>query len=283
MATVTEPASLITDPMAPRFMRIRAVKGETHDTVTLELDPGSGGFEFLPGQFNMLYAFGTGEVPISISGDPDDRERLVHTIRGVGAVTRALCRMAEGDRVGVRGPFGTPWPVEQAEGLDVVLVAGGIGLPPMRPVMYHILRHRVRYERVALVYGVRSPRELLFEDQLSEWRSHFDLQVRITVDTADRRWKGSVGVVTTLIPRLAIEPAETVAFVCGPEIMMDFAAETLLNQGVAKENTFLSMERSMKCGIGLCGHCQFGKDFVCKDGPVLRYADVRQRLELREV
>jgi NAD(P)H-flavin reductase len=269
--------------MEPRFMPIRTVRGETHDTVTIELDPEAGGFEFLPGQFNMLYAFGIGEVPISISGDPEDPERLVHTIRRAGAVTKALCGMGEGDLVGVRGPFGTPWPVEQAEGRDVVLVAGGIGLAPVRPVMYHILNHRVRYERVALVYGARSPRELLFGEELAEWRSHFDLQIRVSVDTADRRWRGSVGVVTTLIPRVAFEPAETASFVCGPEIMMTFAAEALLARGVPKDGTFLSMERNMKCGIGFCGHCQFGKDFVCKDGPVFNYEEVQRRLELREV
>lgn len=271
------------DPMVPSFLPVREIWDETDDTFTMELDPGPSGYSFRPGQFNMLYVFGVGEVPISISGDSGMPDRLLHTIRGVGPVTSAMRELTEGDLVGVRGPFGTPWPVGLASSRDVVFVAGGIGLAPLRPALYHVLNHRDEYERVALLYGVRAPRDLLFEDEVSEWRGRFDMEVAVTVDTADRKWRGSVGVVTKLIPRAPFDPHETVAFICGPEVMMHFAAEALSKRGVRAGRIHVSMERNMKCGIGLCGHCQFGKDFVCKDGPVFTYESVHPRLDIREL
>jgi NAD(P)H-flavin reductase len=284
MATVADLTSASSaDPMVPRFMPISDIWDETYDTFTMELDPGPSGFRFRPGQFNMLYVFGVGEVPISISGNPQQPGTLLHTIRGVGPVTTAMRQMTPGDLIGVRGPFGVPWPVGLASSRDVVFVAGGIGLAPLRPALYHVLNHREEYERVALVYGVRSPRDLLFEDELSEWRGRFDMAVRVTVDTADRKWRGSVGVVTKLIPRAPFDPHDTISFICGPEIMMHFAAEELAKQGVRPGRIHISMERNMKCGIGLCGHCQFGQDFVCRDGPVFTYEAVHSRLEVREV
>ncbi len=269
--------------MVPRFMPVLDVWDDTDDTFTVELDPGPAGFSFRPGQFNMLYVFGLGEVPISISGDPATSGRLLHTIRGVGPVTSAMRDLAKGDLVGVRGPFGVPWPVGLASSRDVVFVAGGIGLAPLRPALYHVLNHREEYERVSLLYGVRSPHDLLFEDEVTEWRGRFDMAVRVTVDTADRKWRGSVGVVTKLIPRAPFDPHNAVAFICGPEIMMQFAAEELAKSGVRAGRIHLSMERNMKCGIGLCGHCQFGKDFICKDGPVFTYEALHSRLDVREV
>jgi NAD(P)H-flavin reductase len=284
MATVADLSSAASaDPMVPRFMPVIDIWDETYDTFTMELDPGPAGFSFRPGQFNMLYVFGVGEVPISISGDPQQPQKLLHTVRGVGPVTTAMREMGPGDLLGVRGPFGKPWPVGMASSRDVVFVAGGIGLAPLRPALYHVLNHREEYERVVLVYGVRSPRDLLFEEELSEWRGRFDMSVRITVDTADRKWRGSVGVVTKLIPRAPFDPHDTIAFICGPEIMMHFAAEELVKQGVRPGRSYISMERNMKCGIGLCGHCQFGSDFVCKDGPVFHYESVHRRLDIREV
>jgi NAD(P)H-flavin reductase len=271
------------DPMVPRFMPVREIWDDTDDTFTMELDPGPGGFSFRPGQFNMLYVFGVGEVPISISGDPGVPGRLLHTIRRVGPVTAAMRDLAEGDPVGVRGPYGVPWPVGLASSRDVVFMAGGIGLAPLRSALYHVLNHRNEYERIVLLYGVRSPRDLLFEDEVSEWRGRFDMEVEVTVDTADRQWRGSVGVVTRLIPRALFDPGDTIAFMCGPEIMMQFAAEALVQCGVRAGRIHLSLERNMKCGIGLCGHCQFGKDFVCTDGPVFTYEAVRPRLGVREV
>ena len=273
------------DAMRPRPFVVLDTARETGDTFTLKLrdaDLGSVS-RFDPGQFNMLYAFGTGEVPISISGDPAQPEILVHTIRAVGATTRALQRLSKGDPVGVRGPFGTGWPVEQAHGHDVVIVAGGIGLAPLRPALYHLLLHRVQYGRVVLLYGARTPRDLLFRRELREWRSRFDVDLDVTVDRASTDWRGSVGVVTRLIERAPFDPGSAMAFVCGPEIMIRLSASALQRRGVRPANVHVSMERNMKCAVGSCGHCQMGPLFVCRDGPVFRWERVERFLHLREV
>jgi NAD(P)H-flavin reductase len=241
------------------------------------------GFRFAPGQFNMLYAFGAGEVPISISGDPAQRRNLLHTIRAVGDGTRALCRTKRGGLVGVRGPFGTPWPLEVAEGQDLVIVAGGIGLAPLRPVLLAVLHSRAHFGRLALLYGARSARDLLFERDLEAWRGRFDTQVEVTVDSARLDWRGHVGPVTTLIPRAEFDATRTCAFVCGPEIMLRFVVAALRERGVSPERIYVSLERNMRCGIGLCGHCQLGPYFLCKDGPVFSFADVEPWLKHREV
>jgi NAD(P)H-flavin reductase len=284
MAAAPELAVTTTDPMRPRPFTVSRIGRETGDTFTLNLEPAeAGGFPFIPGQFNMLYVFGVGEAPISISGDPARPEVLVHTVRAVGSVTRALQSLSKGDQVGVRGPFGTPWPVEQAHGHDVVVVAGGIGLAPLRPVLYHLLLHRGQYGRVVLLYGARTPRDLIFSRELREWRSRFDLEVEVTVDRATAEWQGAVGVVTKLITRSPFDPASAVAFVCGPEVMIRFTAMALQGRGVAVPNIFVSLERNMRCAVGLCGHCQFGPAFVCKDGPVFRYDRALPFFGLREV
>jgi len=271
-------------PMTPTRWRVLRRRRETHDTCTLELEPlDTDGMAFRPGQFNMLYVFGIGEVPISISGDPAQPDRLVHTIRAVGPVSTALCARKAGDVIGVRGPFGSAWPVEAAEGYDVVVMAGGIGLAPLRPAIYHLLQHRGHYGNLVLLYGARTPRDLLYVRELERWRGRFDVQVEVTVDHAGAGWFGHVGVVTTLLPRAHFDPEETIAFVCGPEIMMRFAAKALMERGVAPERIYLSMERNMKCAIGLCGHCQFGPVFICKDGPVFDFARVARLLTIREL
>ncbi len=269
--------------MHPVPCRVLAVERELEDTVTIELEPPPGEWGFSPGQFTMLYAFGVGEVPISISGDPADPSRLVQTIRAVGPVTDALTAVGAGDVIGVRGPFGTPWPITAVEGNDVVIVTGGIGLAPLRPAILEILAHRSRYENVTLLYGARSPRELLFASQLQEWRSRFDFEVFITVDHGDAVWRGPVGVVTSLIDRALFDPETALAFVCGPEIMMRFTIQELERSGIADDRLYVSMERNMKCGIGLCGHCQLGPFFVCKDGPVLSCAEMTGVCWTREV
>jgi NAD(P)H-flavin reductase len=271
--------------MRPVPYLVRQNSRETGDTFTLVLEPCSGqaSFPFAPGQFNMLYVFGVGEVPISISGDPARPERLVHTIRAVGAVTRALQRLVKGAVVGVRGPFGTAWPVEPAHGHDVVVVAGGIGLAPLRPALYHLLLHRGQYGRVVLLVGARTPRDLLFAKELREWRSRFDLEVDVTVDRATTEWQGAVGVVTKLVERSPFDPGSAMAFVCGPEIMIRFAVMGLQQRGVAPASVYVSMERNMKCALGLCGHCQMGPFFVCRDGPVFRYDKVLPFFGMREV
>lgn len=272
------------DPMLPRAFEVGRVKAETHDTYTLELHPADDRpLLFRPGQFNMLYLFGTGEVAISISGDPDRPGPLIHTLRAVGAVTRGLCSLREGDMLGIRGPFGNAWPLETAAGRDVVLVAGGIGLAPLRPAIYRLIHERRRYGRVLLLYGARSPRDILFRRELERWRSRFDLEVVVTVDHAAGDWNGLVGVVTTLIPRAGFDPANTVALTCGPETMMRFTAREIERRGVPAERIHLSMERNMKCAVGFCGHCQYGPHFICKDGPIFSYPSIAPLLEIREV
>ncbi|MDP2948495.1 MAG: FAD/NAD(P)-binding protein, partial [Chloroflexota bacterium] len=258
---------------------------EIHDTFTLELQPadGAGAVPFEPGQFNMLYVFGVGEVPISISGDPADPNTLVHTTRATGTVTEAMRKLKRGDMLGVRGPFGSHWPVVESEGNDVVIVAGGIGLAPLRPALYQLLTHRGKYGKVVLLYGARDPADLLYKRELAQWRAQFDLEVHVTVDRATGTWRGNVGFVTTLIPRAPFDPQNTVALVCGPELMMRFAVMELLKRGVASKNVYVSMERNMKCAIGFCGHCQFGPHFVCKDGPVFSYDRVEPFFGKREV
>ena len=272
------------DPMLPRPFRIEKVRRELSDTFTVELVPVEGGnFAFAPGQFNMLYVFGIGEVPISISGDPADRSRLIHTTRAVGAVTNAMDRLKVGDVLGVRGPYGTPWPVEAAFGRDLVFVAGGVGLAPLRPAITMAMANRDRFSRVVVLYGARTPDDILFKKELERWRSRFDMDVSVTVDRATQRWGGNVGVVTNLVAKRGFEPARTTAFVCGPEGMMRYSAIALEKAGVARDAIHLSMERNMKCGCGLCGHCQWGPHFVCKDGPVFRYDRIADMLTIREL
>jgi NAD(P)H-flavin reductase len=272
------------DPFIPTPYRVGRARRETHDIATLELAPLSGERpSFLPGQFNMLYMFGLGEVAISLSGDPAANGFYVHTVRDVGAVSGAITRLKAGGILGVRGPYGTPWPVEAADGGDVVFVAGGLGLAPLRPAIYHVLARRARYGRVALLYGTRSPADILFRRELERWRKRLDIEVLVTVDHADTDWRGDVGVVPKLIGRAGFDPLNAFAMVCGPEVMMRYTATALRATGMPLAHIYLAMERNMKCAIGLCGHCQFGADFVCKDGPVMRYDRIADILTVREI
>ena len=271
------------DPMAPHVVRVRSVRQDLADVFTLEMALVSGGVApFAPGQFNMLQIFGVGEVPISFSGDPAQQDSLVHTIRAVGPVSKALTELEPGDLLGLRGPFGVGWPMAQAVGQDVVIVAGGLGLAPLRPALCQVLAQRERYGRLVLLYGTRSPEQILYNDELVEWRRRLDMDIEITVDHADTDWRGHVGVVPTLIPRAKFDPLHSIALVCGPEVMMRFSIMALLDAGLADDAIWLSMERNMKCAIGLCGHCQFGPVFVCKDGPVFRYDRIRHLLTVKE-
>jgi NAD(P)H-flavin reductase len=265
----------------PAEFRVRDAVRESADTVTLTLE-GDGG-RFAPGQFAMLYAFGAGEVPISISGGLGGGDPLVHTVRAVGAVTEALCALGPGDRVGVRGPYGTAWPLAEAAGRDVVIVAGGLGLPPLRPVIRALLAERERYGEVNVLYGGRSPEELLFRDEVEAWRGRLDATVEVIVDAAPAGWRGRVGVVTKLVPRATFDPANAIAMMCGPEVMMRFAAQALRERGVTDDLIWVSLERSMKCATGHCGHCQLGPLFVCKDGPVVRHDRAAPLMALREL
>lgn len=273
------------DPMMPRPYSVRRVRRETADTFTMELVAASEGIDrpFVAGQFNMLYVFGAGEVPISISGDPLRPGSIVHTTRAVGTVTGAMRRLRPGGMVGVRGPFGTHWPVAEAAGSDVVLVAGGIGLAPLRPALYSLLAQREKYGKIVLLYGTRSPADILFRRELEQWRARFDLDVYVSVDRGQGGWRGNIGVVTTLIHRAPFDALNAVAMVCGPEVMMRFTAMELEKRGIGANDIYVSMERNMKCAIGLCGHCQFGPAFICKDGPVFSYIRIRDLLCQREV
>ncbi len=276
-------SAALDDALIPRRYRVAAVRPELADTVSLELAPQAGDAPaFEPGQFNMLYAFGIGEAAISLSGDPLERGPLVHTVRAVGSVSRALVALPVGATVGVRGPFGVGWPTSAARGRDLLLVAGGLGLAPLRPALLRVLADRAHYGRVLLLVGMRAPREILFRTALEAWAARADLEVEVTVDRGDPGWSGHVGVVTSLIPRLALDPRATIAFVCGPEVMMRHTADGLLTVGLEPEQIYVSMERNMKCAIGHCGHCQFGPMFVCKDGPVLRFDRVARWLPIRE-
>jgi len=266
---------------APPWPVARAWR-ETRDTVTLDLTP-PGTFSFLPGQFNMLSVPGIGEVPISISGDPAATNDVLHTIRDVGAVTRALCALRPGEEAGVRGPYGTHWPVDAAAGGDLVIVAGGIGLPPLRPALHAAFAERDHFGRIVLLYGARTPGDLLFADELTAWQTRFDIDVDVTVDAADRYWRGNVGVVPALIERTTFDPRATTAFVVGPEIMMRCTIRALLAAGVAEDRVYLSMERNMQCAAALCGHCQLGPFIVCRDGPVFCYRTLAGWLGIREL
>jgi NAD(P)H-flavin reductase len=274
----------LADPFVPEIYRVRNVRRELRDTVTLELAPNSGSRpSFEPGQFNMLYAFGVGEVPISMSANATDDSVFVHTVRDVGAVSGAIARLEAGATVGVRGPFGTGWPVRAAEGADLIIVAGGLGLAPLRPAIREVLANRQRYGRIIVLIGSRTPTDLLFKEELEEWRRRLDVDIDVTVDHADPSWHGNVGVVPALIPRATFDPQEAITLVCGPEVMMRFTVSALRDAGVASDRIYLSMERNMKCAIGLCGHCQFGPTFICKDGPVMRYDRIADTFAVREL
>ena len=271
--------------MIPRPHRVRARRQVSHDTWTLELDPVDGRPVAIgPGQFTMLYAFGIGEVPISNGGGgPGEENRLVQTVRVVGAVTRALCATEPGGVVGVRGPFGNTWPVARARGGDVVFVAGGLGLPPLRPAIHQVLRDRDGYGRVLLLYGARTPADLLFLDEIETWRQAHGVDVGLVVDAGGPGWSGEVGLVTKLIPGIELDAGTATAFVAGPEIMMRFVAEDLHTRGLDLDSVHVTLERTMRCGVALCGRCQVGPTLVCRDGAVYRYSDVGPLLSVKEL
>jgi anaerobic sulfite reductase subunit B len=267
---------------SPRPFSVVRRRRETHDTWTLELEPVDGApLEPEPGQFTMLYAFGVGEVPISVSGTTGGR--LVHTVRAVGAVTEAICASRPGAVLGVRGPLGNSWPLAEATGADIVVVAGGIGLAPLRTALLDVLARRSEFGEVALLYGSRTPADLLYRAELERLGNRSPLQVEVTVDAGDREWRGRVGVAPKLVAGARFDPGSAVALVCGPEIMMRFAAEALLERGVAAERIHVSMERNMLCGLGHCGHCQLGPTLICRDGPVYRWSELVRLLAVRQL
>lgn len=277
MATAAaEPHAL--GALTPRPYRVSSREQETGDTWTVTLEPVDALVpEIAPGQFMMVYVFGVGEVPISVSGS----RSVVLTVRSVGAVSKAICGAEPGATLYLRGPYGNSWPVDAASGGDVVVVAGGIGLAPLRPVVLRVLERRADYRRVLVLYGARTPCDLLYTRQLEEWGR--DVMVAVTVDAPSSGWDGRVGVVPQLVGSADFDAAATTAFVCGPEIMMRFAAEALLGRGVESERIMLSMERHMDCGVGLCGHCQLGPTLICRDGPVYSYQQAGAWMEVQEL
>jgi NAD(P)H-flavin reductase len=270
--------------MVPEPFHVIGRRRDTEDTWTLELEASAGrsGPSFEPGQFNMIYAFGAGEVPISICADPAGGGPLAHTVRSVGATTAAICAAAEGSVLGVRGPFGSSWPLASAEGRDLVVIAGGIGLAPLRPALLSALRGRQRFNRVVLLYGGRTPDQLLYRDEFQRWEAA-GAEVAVTVDNAFAEWRGRVGVVTNLFGEAALDPNRTVAMLCGPEVMMRFAIQELGHLGVDPADMHVSIERNMKCAITQCGRCQFGPTFACREGPVMRLSDIAPFFAVREI
>ncbi len=260
--------------LAPFWAEVLKVQPETPGiaTLTLRLEDAHARarYRFQPGQFNMLSLPGIGEAAISVSSDPEDPTLIRHTVRAVGNVSRALISLQPGARVGVRGPFGTPWPIAHCQGQDLLIVAGGIGLAPLRPVIYYAIHHREAFGKITVLYGARTPKDLLYTAEYDTWREH-NIRLLLTVDRADPDWTGSVGVVPMLFYRLRPDPKRTVVFSCGPEIMMRFVVHESMARRILPERLYLSLERNMKCGQGLCGHCQFGPFFICRDGPVFRF------------
>lgn len=272
------------NPWVPHTAVIREITPEVKDVATYHLalaDPGvAKAYQFQPGQFNMLYVPGAGESAISMSGDPQSTDTLIHTIRVTGNVTRSIAAMKVGDTLGLRGPFGTSWPLNACVGRDVIFVAGGIGLPPLRPMIYRLIAEREKYGQLNLLYGARSPDMQLYTKEYPLWYDR-GLKMKETVDRSSPGWHGNVGVVPLLLERLQdFDPARTILIICGPELMMRFTARTAMQRGMKAEQIWVSTERNMQCAVGLCGHCQLGPEFICKDGPVFRYDQIAPYLKV---
>lgn len=277
--------AVLTSAMAPVPYRVGTREVESPDSVTLTLVPvGETLRSPRPGEFMMLYAFGVGEVAISISGDPTVTDgSITHTVRAVGAVSRALHDAEPGTVVGVRGPFGTTWGLDEAGDRDLVMVAGGVGLCPLRPAVLGALARRARYGRITLIVGARSRADFVFAAQLEKWADEPQIDLHLIVDTATPGWTGEVGLVTAPLRRLELNADRTTAFLCGPEPMLRFGAEVLLAKGIAAQNIRVSLERNMQCGIGWCGHCQLGPLLLCRDGPVVGYDIAGPLLQVKEL
>lgn len=266
--------------LLPAPYRLAVRRHETADTVTFDLEPtGARLAPFTPGQYAMLYAFGVGEIPVSVCRLPGDG-RLTHTVRAVGAVSRRLCALPRGAHVGVRGPFGTGWDLTGARGHDLLVVAGGIGLAPLRPLIHAVLTEPAAYGRLNVLIGARTPDDLLYRTELPSWQRPF---AAATVDRPTGGWQGRVGVVTTLLDEARFTPETTTAFVCGPEVMMRATARELIHRGVPAHRIQLSLERNMRCATGHCGHCQLGPLLLCRDGPVVLYDTAEPLLTVREL
>ena len=275
------------DSWMPVPARIVRVVRENSNTQTFRMEFIDDGirdmYRFAPGQFNMVYVPGVGEAAVSISSDPAASGTLDHTIRVVGSVTRAIERLGSDGLIGLRGPFGNPWPVDLMENYDIVMVGGGIGLAPLKPVIHSVLNNRDRFGRVVLLYGCRSPDDRVYATELEQWEEDRSIQVMVTVDNSAEGWTGPVGVVTNLLKRLRVNAERTMVLVCGPKILNRVAAWNFLQLHVPPQQVFVSLERNMNCGFGRCGHCQYGPYFVCTDGPVFCFSDVASIFAKEEI
>lgn len=268
--------------LIPEFYPLHSFRRENSDVFSLEIQLKEH-FFFQPGQFNMLCLPGIGEVAISISGDPEESSSLRHTIREVGSVTEVMAKMKKGDLLGIRGPFGQGWPIKKLSGKDLLLVAGGLGIAPLRPLIHLAKNNRGDFSRIILLYGVKKPENFIFSRELARWEKKINLEVWKIVEIGDENWQAEVGLITDLLPKISLDPKRTVMFTCGPEIMMRFAALTALEVGLKEENIFLSLERNMKCATGFCGHCLYGPFFICRDGPVFPYHRLKNLLPIQEL
>jgi len=284
-AIAAMPSKSSVNPWLPKVVTIGGIQPEVPGIATYQLNFANGHaaapFSFRPGQFNMVYLPGIGEVPISISSDPTGAGPILHTIREAGSVTSALARKQVGETLGLRGPFGSSWPTDKCKAQDIVIACGGVGLAPLRPAIYEIVHNRKDYGRVFLLYGARTPGDLLFTREYDTWRNA-DIEIFITVDIGDARWRGNIGVVPTLFYRLRLEAKRTHVMTCGPEIMISFVVFEALARRIPRDHIHVSMERNMNCAIGQCGHCQFGPKFVCKDGPVFTYKELAPLMHTTE-
>lgn len=280
---MSAPATL--DAGAPHAATVVARTQESPSIFTLQvrLDDAAAqaAYRFAPGQFNMLYLPGVGEVPISIMSDPEERDVIGHTIRAQGRVTRGLAALAPGDRVGLRGPFGRGWPLQEVSGCDVVLVTGGLGCAPVVSVIHYVLKRRERFGKLVIVQGVKHAEDLIWREQYDRWAKLPDTQVLVAASQGGSLWPWHVGRVTDLFGLANFRIDCAVALMCGPEGMMRTAAESLLGRGLPESRLYLSMERNMQCAVGRCGHCQFGGTFVCRDGPVFNWGQVKGLLAHR--
>lgn len=282
---ITDTTTLSVDPWVPFSYNVVSKTQETEGLFTLTLEPeGNQAIKPIqPGQFNMLYVFGIGEIPISVSSLAEEHPKLTHTIAAVGPVSNACVSLKIGDSIGVRGPFGSTWPLESAKGKDIIIMAGGVGFAPIRPLIEEIIANRMDFNNVNILYGTRDPGMIIFHQDIISLQADSSLNFLITVDHSFTNWHGNVGVVTNLIDQADFDPDNTVSYLCGPEIMMRYGAYSIINAGIPSDQIFLSMERNMKCGIGHCGHCQYGSFFVCMDGPVFSYPQIESYFKTPEL
>ena len=271
------------NPYLPDLAELVSIRDETSDTKTFALRFGDprrwATFDYRPGQFVEVSVFGVGEAPFCLASPRNGAESFDITVRNTGAVTRALHGLDRGEQLGVRGPLGNGFPFDQVKGRDILFVGGGIGLPPLRPLIWTMLAHRDQFSSVTVLYGARTPADLVYKDELERWRARPDMELMVTVDVPDQGWKDNVGVVGTLFPKVSIQPSSTVAFVCGPPIMIRFVVKDLLDLGLAEDSIITTLERHMRCGVGKCNHCLIGDKYVCIDGPVFTYRQMKTMMD----